>query len=75
MTDCIRRGKFAETEAHRCFVLGCTADCYPLASDTCPKCNFKFCDNGHCGCHLTEEARYAVNVLYETYCEYCKEVA
>ena len=49
------------------------AYCYPATSDTCRKCNFKFCDNGHCGCNLTEEARYAVNTLYETYCEYCKK--
>jgi len=28
--------------------------------------------NGHCACDLTEEARYAVKVLYETYCEFCK---
>ena len=32
-----------------------------------------YCDNGHCGCSLTKEARYAIDILYKTVCENCKE--
>ena len=73
MTDCKRKGNFNIEEAHKCFKLGCEAKCYPALSKTCPKCNWKYCDNGHCGCSLTKEARYAIDILYKTVCENCKE--
>ncbi len=73
MTDCIRKGDFNSIEAHPCFIIGCNGYCYPVESETCSICNFKKCENNHCGCDLTEEARYAVNKLYETYCEFCSD--
>jgi len=71
--DCKRRGNFAQEEYHQCFVLGCSGKVHPATSKSCPVCNFKVCENGHCACNLTPDARHAVNVLYETYCEFCKE--
>jgi len=72
MSNCIRKGQFAEEEKHKCFVLGCSGFCYPAKSKTCEKCNFKFCENGHCACNLSLEARYAVQKLYETFCQFCE---
>ena len=71
MTDCKRKGNFGEDERHRCFVLGCNGFVCPATSDTCPICNWKYCVYGHCGCDLDKEARYAVDVLYKTFCEFC----
>lgn len=72
MSECIRKGIF-DKEAHPCFIIGCGGYCFPAEAKTCKKCNFKFCENGHCGCNLSEEARYAVNMLYKTYCEFCSD--
>ena len=74
MTDCKRKGKFDREERHKCFVKGCDAFCYPALSKTCSICNWKRCESGHCGCSLTEEARYAVDILYSTFCEFCSEL-
>ena len=71
--DCKRKGIFEEDETHKCFVLNCDSFCYPAKDNTCPDCNFKFCEENHCACDLSEEARYALTILYETYCENCKE--
>lgn len=74
MTDCIRKGEFALEEKHKCFVLDCDGFCFPIKSTTCEKCNFKVCENGHCACHLSREAKYAIEVLYDTFCEFCEVV-
>lgn len=73
--DCKRKGEFAKDERHDCFRYGCMAKVNPSKAETCPICNFKKCDLGHCACDLTKEARFAVKILYSTYCEYCSEVA
>jgi hypothetical protein len=73
MTDCIRKGDFEIEEKHQCFVIGCDSYVLPLHSETCPKCNFKYCLKGHCGCSVSEETRYALSVLYDTYCKLCSD--
>lgn len=69
--DCKRKGQFPLNEFHDCFKYGCMSRVYPAKSETCPICNFKKCKLGHCGCDLTKEARFAVKILYQTYCTYC----
>jgi len=71
MNDCIRRNNFISEEKHKCFVIGCEGYCYPATAKTCEKCHFKICENGHCGCDLTEEAKFAIDILYETFCNFC----
>lgn len=74
-SQCKRKGQFKPDEYHKCFKLGCNMPVAPAIMSTCSKCNFKRCQAGHCACHLTEEARHAVKILYETYCEFCKDVS
>ena len=71
MTDCIRKNKFEIDEKHQCFVIGCNSYFKPINNKTCPICNYKFCNNGHCGCSVSKETKYALDILYNTYCNLC----
>jgi hypothetical protein len=73
MSDCRRKGDFHPEEQHKCFLIGCTSLVFPARSDTCQVCNWKKCEEGHCGCDLIPEARFAVDTLYSTFCDYCKD--
>ena len=71
MNNCKRKGKFGKKELHSCFVYDCCEKVHPLTSETCKICNWKKCSKGHCGCSLTPEARFAVDIIYKTFCEFC----
>jgi len=74
--DCIRNNKFKELENHKCFVLGCNEIVIPSKNKTCSFCNWKLCNNGHCGCSLSFETWKSLSIFYELLCEknnYSKE--
>ena len=73
MSVCKRKGNFGENEYHKCFILGCDGYVHPKTAKTCPVCNFKKCEHGHCACDASEETRYALDTLYKTYCEFCAD--
>lgn len=66
---CNRLGKFGKRELHKCFVKNCDSIFFPDNNETCPKCNWKFCDNGHCGCSVSEETRKILDKFYDLFCE------
>jgi hypothetical protein len=58
-------------EVHRCF--NCGGYFKPREAKLCPKCQWLVCPLcGKCYCHLTPEAKLAVDALYETYCKNCR---
>lgn len=64
---CIRLGKFGSYEEHRCFQ--CMDTFYPLQRETCPKCNWKKCNAGHCGCTVSMETKEAIDTFYGLFCK------
>lgn len=54
----------------------CNGTISPNKSLTCLSCNWKFCNNGHCGCNTGEETRKILSKFYDLFCEphnYSKE--
>ena len=68
MTHCIREGRFDESEKHPCFI--CDDIVIPTKAETCPICNWKKCESGHCGCDLSNETRQALKQFSDLFC-YC----
>ena len=66
---CVRFGKFGEYEFHMCFVQGCNIIFNPGNNETCPKCNWKPCDNGHCGCSVSKETKETLDKFYDLFCK------
>jgi len=62
---------FPSGEKHRCFV--CYGFFSPHDSSECPKCGWLICTVcGKCACHLSAEARGAIEALSETFCVNCR---
>jgi len=57
---------------HKCFV--CERYFDPLEARICPKCDWMVCTHcGSCACKLSEEARRAIEALFDTFCSgYCQ---
>lgn len=66
--NCNRKGKFNWMELHKCFVKGCIDLFYPGVNETCEICNWKKCNNGHCGCSLSKETRDVLDSFYDLFC-------
>ena len=64
--DCVRKSNFGKEEIHMCFQ--CKKIFLPGNNKTCPKCNWKFCNNGHCGCTVSKETREVLNKFYDLFC-------
>jgi len=65
---CRKQGKF-NNEMHMCFIQGCNNIFYPGKNETCPKCNYKKCDNGHCACNVSPETKEKLDKFYDLFCE------
>lgn len=67
--NCNRFGKWKKKESHRCFVKNCNNIIFPNKSPTCLSCNWKICNNGHCGYTTSEETRKTLSKFYDLFCE------
>lgn len=71
---CIRKGNFGINEVHKCFQ--CEEFFSPGLNKTCSKCNWKICNNNHCGCTLSHETKKIMSKFYKLLCtpqNYTKE--
>ena len=66
MSNCIRNNIF--NEKHKCFKINCNTSFYPSKNDTCLICNWKKCNNNHCGCSLNKETFEVLNKFYNLFC-------
>lgn len=67
--DCLRKRIWKNKEIHACFINGCLAGVDPSCNKTCPSCNWKYCNNGHCGCDTSEETRDILSKFYDLFCK------
>ena len=67
--DCNRMHQWKKNEHHICFVIDCNASVDTEKNKSCPKCNWKYCNNGHCGCSISKETKLILDKFYDLFCE------
>ena len=68
MCNCIKNNQF--NEYHKCFKIGCNSYFNPKNNKTCLICNWKKCNNNHCGCSISNDTYLILKRFYSLFCKY-----